>query len=182
VERSIADADQLLATFGALLRIARIEAGGHRPDLVPVDLAALVQDAAELYEALAEDKSLELATSVAGAATIQGDRDLIFQAVANLLDNAVKYTPDGGRVALEVSRTRDAIDVTVVDTGPGIPVEERDKVVQRFYRLERSRRTPGSGLGLSLVAAVARMHRAVLLLEDNAPGLKATLRFEARPA
>jgi signal transduction histidine kinase len=182
VERSIADADQLLATFGALLRIARIEAGGHRPDLVPVDLGALVQDAAELYEALAEDKRLRIDTSVASPATIQGDRDLLFQAVANLLDNAVKYTPDGGRVALEVSRTRDAIDVTVLDTGPGIPAEEREKVVQRFYRLERSRRTPGSGLGLSLVAAVARMHNAALLLEDHAPGLKATLRFEARTA
>ena len=178
VERSIADADQLLSTFGALLRIARIEAGGHRPDLVPVDLGALVQDAAELYEALAEDKSLQLETSIASSATIQGDRDLLFQAVANLLDNAVKYTPDGGRVALGVRRAGNAIDVTVSDTGPGIPAEERDKVVERFYRLERSRRTPGSGLGLSLVAAVARMHRAVLLLEDNAPGLEATLRFE----
>ena len=181
VERSIADADQLLSTFGALLRIARIEAGGHRPGLVPVDLATLVQDAAELYEALAEEKRLLIDTSVARSVTIQGDRDLLFQALTNLLDNAVKYTPDGGQVSLGVSRTEDAVEVTVSDTGPGIPVEERDKVVQRFYRLERSRRTPGSGLGLSLVAAVAEMHHAALILEDNAPGLKATLLFEARP-
>jgi signal transduction histidine kinase len=147
VERSIADADQLLS----------------------------------LYEALAEDKRLQIETSVAGSATIQGDRDLLFQAVTNLLDNAVKYTPDGGRVALAVSRTERGVDVTVSDTGPGIPAEERDKVVQRFYRLERSRRTPGNGLGLSLVAAVAQMHHAALILKDNAPGLEATLRFEARP-
>ncbi len=181
VERSIADADQLLSTFGALLRIARIEAGGHRPDRVPVDLGTLVQDAAELYEALAEEKRLNVDASLASSATIQGDRDLLFQAVTNLLDNAVKYTPEGGRVALEVKRTEDAVDVTVSDSGSGIPAEERDKVLQRFYRLERSRRAPGSGLGLSLVAAVARMHHAALLLEDNAPGLKATLRFLARP-
>jgi signal transduction histidine kinase len=182
VERSIADADQLLSTFGALLRIARIEAGGHRPALVPVDLATLVRDAAELYEALAEEKRLTIDTSLVHSATIQGDRDLLFQAVTNLLDNAVKYTPDGGKVSLGVRRTGNAVDVTVSDTGPGIPAGECDKVVQRFYRLERSRRTPGSGLGLSLVAAVARMHRATLILEDNAPGLEATLRFEAEPA
>jgi len=181
VERSIADADQLLSTFAALLRIARIEAGGHRPGLVPVDLARLVQDAAELYEALAEEKRLHIETSVAGSATIQGDRDLLFQAVTNLLDNAVKYTPDGGQVMLGVRRTEHGVDVTVSDTGPGIPAEEREKVVQRFYRLERSRRTSGSGLGLSLVAAVAQMHHAALVLEDNGPGLEATLRFEAKP-
>lgn len=179
VERSIADADQLLSTFGALLRIARIEAGGHRPELVPVDLATLVRDAAELYEALAEEKRLTLDTRVADSETIPGDRDLLFQAVTNLLDNAVKYTPDGGRVSLEVSRAGDAVDVTVSDTGPGVPAEEREKVVERFYRLERSRRDPGSGLGLSLVAAVARMHHAALVLEDNQPGLRATLRFDA---
>jgi len=179
VERSIAEADQLLSTFGALLRIARIEAGGHRPGLVPVDLARLVQDAAELYEALAEEKRLHIDTSVERPVTIQGDRDLLFQAITNLLDNAVKYTPDGGRVSLIVSQTDHAVEVTVSDTGPGIPVDERDRVVERFYRLERSRRTPGSGLGLSLVAAVAQLHHAALILEDNAPGLEATLRFEA---
>ena len=178
VERSIAEADQLLSTFAALLRIARIEAGGHRAGLVPIDLATLVQDAAELYEALAEEKRLQIDTSVEHPVTIQGDRDLLFQAFTNLLDNAVKYTPDGGRVSLAVSQTGDFVDVTVSDTGPGIPAEERDKVVQRFYRLERSRRAPGSGLGLSLVAAVAQLHRAALILEDNAPGLEATLRFE----
>ncbi len=177
VERSIADADQLLSTFAALLRIARIEAGGHRQDLEPVDLPRVVQDAAELYEALAEEKRLQIETSLAPSVTVRGDRDLLFQAITNLLDNAVKYTPDGGRIRLSVSRTEDAVDVAVSDTGPGIPPEERDKVAQRFYRLERSRSAPGSGLGLSLVAAVAKMHHAELVLADNCPGLKATLRF-----
>jgi signal transduction histidine kinase len=140
-----------------------------------------VHDAAELYEALAEEKRLQIDTSVAPPATIQGDRDLLFQAVTNLLDNAVKYTPDGGRVSLSVSCGEDIVDVTVSDTGPGIPAEERDNVAQRFYRLERSRRTPGSGLGLSLVAAVAKMHHAELILGDKAPGLEATLRFVVDP-
>jgi len=178
VERSIADADQLLATFGALLRIARIEAGGHRPRLAPVNLAALVQDAAELYEALAEDKRLHISTLIAGAPIVTGDRDLLFQAVTNLLDNAVKYAPDGGQVSLEANQTGHGAEVVVADSGPGIPAQERDKVVQRFYRLEPSRSTPGSGLGLSLVAAVAEIHHATLILEHNAPGLKARLRFE----
>ena len=140
-----------------------------------------MKDAAELYEALAEEKRLQIDTSVEHPVTIQGDRDLLFQAFTNLLDNAVKYTPDGGRVSLAVSQTGHFVDVTVSDTGPGIPAEERDKVVERFYRLERSRSAPGSGLGLSLVAAVARLHRAALILEDNAPGLEATLRFEVNP-
>ena len=143
-----------------------------------MDLAALVQDAAELYEALTEDKRLHISILVAGAPTVTGDRDLLFQAVTNLLDNAVKYTPDGGQVSLEANQTGHGAEIVVADSGPGIPAEERDKVVQRFYRLEPSRSNPGSGLGLSLVAAVAEMHHATLILEDNAPGLKARLRFD----
>lgn len=181
VERSIADADQLLSTFAALLRIARIEAGGHRPSFTTVDLAVLISDAAELYEAVAEEKQLVFFTQVDDSVCIEGDRDLLFQAVTNLLDNAVKYTPEGGQVSVTLHHTDQGIDLIVADSGPGIPNDERDKVGQRFYRLERSRSTPGSGLGLSLVNAVAHLHRAKFLLEDNAPGLKATLRFEARP-
>jgi signal transduction histidine kinase len=178
VDRSLADADQLLATFSALLRIARIEAGGHRSSLAPVDLAALVRDASELYEALAEEKGLRIEASLTGSPRVQGDRDLLFQALTNLLDNAVKYAPEGSRITLETRSSEQCVEVCVSDEGPGVPPDERDKVVQRFYRLERSRTTPGSGLGLSLVAAVARLHGAVLELEDNEPGLRATLRFE----
>ncbi len=181
VEHGIAEADQLLATFAALLRIARIEAGGHTAKFKPVDLAALVHDAAELYEALAEEKQLRFSTRVDASMSLDGDRDLLFQALTNLLDNAIKYTPAGGEVSLELKRVGNTADIVVSDTGSGIAEAERDKVGQRFYRLESSRSTPGSGLGLSLVKAVAKLHRAKLLLEDNAPGLKATLRLPIGP-
>ncbi|MFT5221104.1 MAG: signal transduction histidine kinase [Gammaproteobacteria bacterium] len=177
VEQGIIDADQLLATFAALLRIARIEAGGHTSKFKTVDLATLVQDAAELYEALAEEKCLRFSMQIEASISLHGDRDLIFQALTNLLDNAIKYTPEGGDVLLELNRSENTADIAVSDTGAGIADTERDKVGQRFYRLESSRSTPGSGLGLSLVKAVAKLHHAELLLDDNAPGLKATLRL-----
>ncbi len=175
VERSIADADQLLSTFAALLRIARIEAGAHKTDFRSVDMAALVRDAAELYEVVAEEKQLDFTTHVEDSVSIDGDRDLLFQALINLLDNAVKYTPEGGKISISLKQSENAVDIEVADSGPGIPVDERDKVGQRFYRLERSRSTPGSGLGLSLVNAVMHIHHATLWLEDNNPGLKVTL-------
>jgi signal transduction histidine kinase len=181
VEHGITEADQLLATFAALLRIARIEAGGHTAKFKPVDLVALVGDAAELYEALAEEKQLRFSTRVEESISLDADRDLLFQALINLLDNAIKYTPAGGEVSLELKRVGKTTDIVVTDTGSGIAEAERDKVGQRFYRLESSRSTPGSGLGLSLVKAVARLHRATLLLEDNAPGLKVTLRLPIGP-
>jgi signal transduction histidine kinase len=177
VEQGISDADQLLTTFAALLRIARIEAGGHAAAFASVDLSALVHDAAELYEALAEEKQLRFSMQADESIALEGDRDLLFQALINLLDNAVKYTPAGGEVSLQLKRTGNTADITVSDTGIGIAEHERDKVGQRFYRLESSRSTPGSGLGLSLVKAVARLHHAELLLEDNAPGLRITLRL-----
>jgi len=177
VEQGLTDADQLLATFAALLRIARIEAGGHAAKSAPVELAALVHDAAELYQALAEEKQLRFTMQADDSISVTGDRDLLFQALTNLLDNAVKYTPAGGEVSLRLQRNGNTADITVSDSGIGIAEDERDKVGQRFYRLESSRSTPGSGLGLSLVKAVARLHHAELLLEDNAPGLKATLRL-----
>jgi len=182
VEQSIADADQLLSTFSALLRIARIESGSHKGDFASVNLTALVRDAAELYEAVADEKQLHFSTNAADSVIIDGDRDLLFQALINLLDNAVKYTPKGGKLSLTLQRIDNGAEISVSDNGPGIPEEERDKVGQRFYRLERSRSTPGNGLGLSLVKAVAKLHHAALILEDNHPGLKATLRLQTEPA
>ncbi|MGD2172910.1 MAG: HAMP domain-containing sensor histidine kinase [Gammaproteobacteria bacterium] len=179
VELSITDADRLLATFSALLRIARIEAGSHKTNFRSVDIATLVRDAAELYEALAESRQLRFSTRIEQAVSLNVDRDLLFQALINLLDNAVKYTPDGGEVSLELKRDGPVVDIVVSDSGPGIAEEERDKVVQRFYRLESSRSTPGSGLGLSLVMAVARLHHAELIFADNDPGLKVTLRMRS---
>lgn len=178
-EQSIAEADQLLATFGALLRIARIEAGAARNNITTrVDLAQLVTDAAELYDALAEEKEIVIETRAQNPVIVTGDRDLLFQAVINLLDNAIKYSPAGGRVTLQLTAGDKATLLDVADHGPGIPHAQREQVVQRFYRLDNSRGTPGSGLGLSLVAAVASMHRARLELLDNRPGLRARLRFD----
>ncbi|MGD8957411.1 MAG: ATP-binding protein [Chromatiaceae bacterium] len=117
---------------------------------------------------------------VAECPPVMGDRDLLFQAVTNLLDNAIKYTPDGGEIRLGLTCAGTSIELTVSDNGPGIPAAERDKVLQRFYRLEHSRSSPGSGLGLSLVAAVAQRHRAALQLDDNVPGLRAKLQFASR--
>ncbi len=181
IDACIADADHLLQTFSALLRIARIEAGGHRSQRVSVNLRSLLNDAAELYEALGEERGIVLKTSVRGTPAVTGDRDLLFQAIANLLDNAVKFTPPGGEIHLDAHDVGGAVELCVSDSGPGIPEQQRDKVTQRFYRLEDSRTTPGSGLGLSLVAAVAQMHHARLVLEDNAPGLRVTLQF-TRPS
>lgn len=180
VERSLADTDQLLATFSALLRIARIEAGGQPLRFAPIDLGALLTDAMELYEAVAEQQGLVMHLDLEECPPVMGDRDLLFQAVANLLDNAIKYTPDGGEIRLGLKCAGTSIELTVSDNGPGIPANEHDKVLQRFYRLEHSRSSPGSGLGLSLVAAVAQRHRAALQLDDNVPGLRATLQFNSR--
>jgi len=177
VEQSIADADQLLTTFGALLRIARIEAGGVRANFEQVDLAALVQDAAELYDAVAEEKQINIDIKLDAKPKLHGDRDLLFQAIINLLDNAIKYSPQAGRIQLQLSMRDQHPSLSIADNGPGIPAEERSKVLQRFYRMDQSRSQQGSGLGLSLVAAVAQMHNARLEFKDNEPGLIAELHF-----
>ena len=177
VEQALTEADGLLATFNALLRIARIESAAQRAGFADVDLAALVRDVAELYEPLAEDKQQRFTTNVQDAVHIDGDRDLLFQAVANLMDNAIKYTPAGGEIGLTLQTHANGARIIVTDNGPGIPREAMDQVLQRFFRLDSSRSTPGSGLGLSLVAAVAKLHRAQLLLADNSPGLRVVLDF-----
>jgi signal transduction histidine kinase len=179
VEDSIGDADQLLATFGALLRIARIEAGDLRENFSDVDLAALARDAAELYDAVAEEKQITIDIQIEASPVIQGDRDLLFQATINLLDNAIKYSPKEGSIELRVTDHEDKPAISVSDSGPGIPAVEHDKILQRFYRMDSSRSQPGSGLGLSLVAAVAEMHKAKLKLGDNHPGVIAELEFQS---
>jgi len=178
VERGIADADQLLSTFAALLRIARIESGGHKGNFEAVEIARMVEDAFELYGALAEDSQIRLTAEARTSVCVNGDRDLLFQAITNLIDNAVKYTPRGGNIEVTVQQENGFAELTVADDGPGIPVEEYDKVTQRFYRMQAARNTPGSGLGLSLVHAVAKLHHADLILQDNQPGLRASLRFK----
>lgn len=187
LERTIEEADELIKVFNALLLIARLEAGALEGTTEPVDVGMLVADVAELYEPVAEEAGLTLRVSVAVQAEVEANRHLVGQAVANLIDNAIKYSvapaaaggaPTGARatsVTVAVERTAASVVVTVADDGPGIDAADRARALQRFVRLERSRSRPGTGLGLSLVAAVARLHRGEVRLEDNAPGLRVVL-------
>jgi signal transduction histidine kinase len=181
IEAAVGDTDRLIATFNALLLIAEAEAGAVREAMERVDLPHVIEGVAELYEPLAEEKGLMLEIAPGRTAPIRGNVRLISQALANLVDNAIKYTPAGGRITISGEDRPVGVALSVSDTGPGIPSEERNRVLERFVRLEESRNSPGTGLGLSLVAAVARMHEARLELADNAPGLKATLVFPAEP-
>jgi signal transduction histidine kinase len=182
MERAVGEADELLKTFNALLSIADAEIGTGRANLEAVDLAALGLDVAELYGPVVEEQGLVFDRQIEGPAMVQGNRQLLFQAMANLLENAVKHGASGGRIGLAIRAVGGASEVAVTDRGPGIPEGERERVIERFVRLDASRSTPGSGLGLSLVSAIARLHGAKLTLEDNQPGLKATLRFRPHAA
>ena len=176
VDAALGEADQMLATFNALLRIARIETGRRRHAFERVDLATIGDDVADLYAPLAEARGITFRHSGIES-PVNADADLLFQSLANLLDNAIKYTPEGGRVTLQATSEDDTVTVIVADSGPGVPPGEREAVLRRFYRLEPARGTPGSGLGLSLVAAVAQLHEATLTLGDNAPGLVVRMQF-----
>jgi signal transduction histidine kinase len=180
LEHAIGEVDGLLQTFNALLSIADAEAGAGRGNLQPVDMEALAHDVAELYGALVEDSGLKFESSIQGPAMVIGNRQLLFQALGNLIDNAAKYGSSGGLVSLELKPAVDGMGVTasVADHGPGIPEGDRSRVLERFVRLDDSRTSPGNGLGLSLVAAIARLHHASLSLGDNQPGLRVTLQFQ----
>lgn len=173
VEALIDEADHLLATFSALLRIAQVESGNRRDGFATLDLNVVLADVAELYEPLAADEGIALEVRIAERAALRGDRDLLFQAFANLLDNAIKYTPAGGHIQVALSALSGIYEVVVADSGPGIPQSDREKVFQRFYRMEASRsQHAGNGLGLSLVQAVVSLHAGHIALADNRPGLK----------
>jgi signal transduction histidine kinase len=178
---TIADLDGVLRTFASLTRISQIEANDRTAGFRAVNLAEIASEVVELFDAAAEEKGAHLGAAGAPLALVSGDRDLLFDAVANLVDNAIKHGRDAGRVTVEVTQNDDGAAIAVSDDGPGIPANECQHVFKRFYRLERSRRTPGNGLGLSLVAAVARLHGATIDMADNAPGLTFRLRFP-RPA
>jgi signal transduction histidine kinase len=157
-DQAIAGLDQTLAIVTALLRIAEIEHSRRLEGFSEVALAPLLREVGDLYEPIAEDKGVTLRVEAADEATVHGDRDLLFEAVANLVDNAVKFTPKGGRVELALLRREDEAVIRVSDTGPGISEMERGAVTKRFYRSDKSRRTEGLGLGLSLVAAIVKLH------------------------
>ncbi len=177
VEQAIADTDAILATFAALLRIAQIEAGTRKAAFSNVDLSRIFQSIADAYGAVAEDRGQSLAAMIAPDIHVRGDRELLTQMLANLVENAIRHTQEGARIKLALEDDPAGPVGIVADNGPGIPAEARDKVFQRFFRLERSRSTAGSGLGLSLVAAVAAIHGIAITLADNEPGLKAVLDF-----
>jgi signal transduction histidine kinase len=181
LRETIAEADQLLGTFNALLSIAEAEAGTRRESAISVDLAEIARTVAELYEPVADEKGLSLIYTDSGPMPVRGDRHLLSQAIANLLDNAFKYTPLGA-VTLSVRRDGTKARIEVADNGPGVPAVQREAVFDRFVRLEGSRSTPGNGLGLSLVRAVAKLHDGAVWLEDNNPGLKAVMTVPLAPS
>jgi signal transduction histidine kinase len=180
VDDAIVETKGLLRTFTAMLRISEVESGARRAGFTSVDLEQVVIDAVELYEPMAEEKGIILYAE-RSAATMPGDPSLLFEAVGNLVDNAIKFTPAGGRVTARTFAGGGRTGVEVIDTGPGIPHEERESVVQRFYRAEKSRNTPGTGLGLALVAAVARLHGMELVITDAMPGCRVTLTRSSTP-
>ncbi|RWM21373.1 MAG: HAMP domain-containing histidine kinase [Mesorhizobium sp.] len=176
-----AESLQINETFDALLRIAQIEAGARKARFVDLDVGVVVDTIGEVYADVAEDDGKSLSTSLVPETKwyIHGDRDLLMQMLSNLVENALRHCPPGTAIELAVSRQDDSILVRVRDNGPGIPAGEREKVFQRLYRLDSSRTTPGSGLGLSLVKAVADLHGATITLGDNNPGLVVSVSFPA---
>jgi signal transduction histidine kinase len=176
IRAAIDEADRLLATFNALLGIAAAEAGAGRDQTGPLDLSEVAHSAAEFYEPVAEEKGFALSLAVKPDVRILGDRHLLSQALANLLDNALKYA-GGGYLAVRVFRADARAILEVADSGPGIPEADREAVFDRFVRLEPSRSTPGNGLGLSLVRAVAHRYHGTVMLADNRPGLRVRLEF-----
>ena len=179
IDAAVAETDRLIATFNSLLLIAEAEAGVVRESMRLVDLGAVVEGVAELYAPLAEEKGLALETATGTGAMIEGNQNLLSQALANLVDNSIKYSAPGARITVSAAEVPKGIELCVADTGPGIPPADRQRVLDRFVRLEESRSPPGTGLGLSLVAAVARLHGAQFVLQDNAPGLKAVITFSS---
>ncbi|RTM10297.1 MAG: HAMP domain-containing histidine kinase [Hyphomicrobiales bacterium] len=176
-----AESQQINSTFDALLRIAQIEAGARKARFVDLDVGPIVETIGDVYADVAEDDGKSLSTTVVPDTKwyIHGDRDLLMQMLANLVENALRHCPPGTAIGLSVTREGSQILIHVRDNGPGIPAGEREKVFRRLYRLDTSRTTPGSGLGLSLVKAVADLHGAAITLEDCNPGLGVTVSFPA---
>ena len=181
--QALEDADGVLRTFTAVLAIARLQAAGSAPDQSLLDPSALATGVAELYQPLCEDRGLDFQTQLASGLIVRGNPEFLAQALANILDNAVKYTPAGGALMLRVRRRSSGeVEFSVTDTGPGVPPDQRERVVERFVRLENSRNQPGAGLGLPLVSAVAQAHDGRLELDEGpgrvdetGPGLRVAL-------
>ncbi len=175
LDGAIAESDQLLATFSALLRIAQIESGSRKKAFAPVSLSELAERVFAIYQAVAEDEGRKLLADIKPGISCLGDGELLLQLCVNLVENAIRHTPKGAEITLRVSAPA---KLEVADDGPGIPPDQREKVLERFYRLDQSRTTPGSGLGLALVSAIATLHDTRVELADNSPGLIARVRFQ----
>lgn len=171
VQNTIVESDNIMATFNALLRIAQIEGGARRSHFKHLNISEVLHDIEEIYRPVIEDAGLKLETKIQDGLIVYGDRELFIQFFSNLVENAVRYVPRDGTILLMLIERAEQIIATISDNGPGIPIEEHTKVFHRLYRSEQSRTTPGSGLGLSLVAAIAALHHAKVSLHDNCPGL-----------
>lgn len=182
IEQSIMELDSILETFSALLRIAQIEAGARKANFSCVALATIVTSVTEVYAPVAEDRDQKLVAIVEHTPMIQGDRELLTQLVSNLIENPIRHCPAGATIKVGLRQEAGRAVLVVADSGPGIPASEREKVFRRFYRLDSSRTTPGNGLGLSIVKAIAELHDASIELSDNEPGLRITVRFPVTAA
>ncbi len=177
--QNVSDMQELIATFNAILRISELEANQGSQALAPLELGRLLEKMVEFYEPYGFDKDIALTCVLDGKLWVAGEKHLLTQAFANLIDNAIKFSGDGGQVQVFGTSNDGVVTITIADNGPGIPEDMREKVFEKFYRLEQSRNSKGNGLGLSLVAAILRIHQAQITLADNAPGLKVTLTFPA---
>jgi signal transduction histidine kinase len=184
VDVSLSELDSIVETFEALLRITQLEAGASKARFEKIDLRAVLSDVVDVYEAVVEDANdrLEVAIDRRVAAPVRGDKELLTQLFANLIENAIRHCPRGTRISLRLEPTPNGFLAVVADDGPGIPPSEWENVFRRLYRLERARSTPGSGLGLSVVAAIAALHDAKIELADNSPGLCVCVHFPRAPA
>ncbi|MDB5650017.1 MAG: Integral rane sensor signal transduction histidine kinase, partial [Hyphomicrobiales bacterium] len=186
LDQMIEESDGLIRIFNALLMIARLESGGAENEMAPFDVAEMTQDVGELYEPLADEEGTQLIIEAEPGLQILGNRELIGQATANLVDNAIKYgrkdsdDASGGDIKLVARKAGESVEIEVSDRGPGIAAADRARVLDRFVRLEGSRSRPGSGLGLSLAAAVTRLHGGQLRIEDNSPGLRVVIALPLR--
>lgn len=178
IQQAVDEVDNIVQLYDSILNISRAESRAAVENFTHFNLHELLVNVVEIYELLAEQRNIRITLSCANDITLHGEQQLVAQAVANLVDNAVKYAPDDSAVTISATSTHDHITITISDSGPGIPVEEREKVKERFYRLDKARTTPGTGLGLSLVDAVMRLHGGEFILGDATPGLTATLRFK----
>jgi signal transduction histidine kinase len=176
------EVDDILAMFAALLRIAEVESGARKAAFSRVDLGEIIDTVVEVYRGAAEDKGQQLEHDIDKDVAVTGDRELLIQLFANLVENAIRHCPSGCRIEVSVRRRPEGVEVSVADNGPGIPEQMREKVLQRFVRLENSRTSPGYGLGLSLAAAIANLHDAPLSFTDNSPGLRVSVRLPSRAA